>query len=82
MKRTPHYNPFSSAVILMMVLFTLPVHAGFSDQHAEQLMNEFNYSGAKAYIIEKLQRADTMQQQTKLFYFTQLAFAQYRLKKC
>ncbi len=64
----------------MMVLFTLPVHAGFSDQHAEQLMNEFNYSGAKAYIIEKLQRADTMQQQTKLFYFTQLAFAQYRLK--
>lgn len=80
MKRTPHYTPFSSVVFLMMVLFALPVRAGFSDQHAVQLMTGFKYAEAKAYISAKLQHADTMQQQTKLFYFTQLAFAHYRLK--
>lgn len=82
MKRTLFETSLFGVLSLMMVFSNIPVHglSGFTDQEAVRLMNEFKYTEAKAYVSEKLLHADTMQQQTKLFYFTQLAFAHYRLK--
>ncbi len=69
-------------LLTAFVVFALPVQsqASFSDTAVENLMNRFRYNEAKEFINRELKDHITTGQHARLYYFTQLAFAHYRLK--